>query len=211
MTLPDLPIPPELACDNEPLTDDQLDEYVAERLTILEDPDSAGVPHRWTITDDGAAEWALRRIAVIDAERADLNEKATAWRDRIQAWFDHATTPLDQRRDFFVFHLERYAYEQREATGRKTLTFPSGKVASRESKPAAIVVDEAAVIAWANANLPGELLESVVRTVVSVSLTGLRDVVTIDADREKVLYEGGELVPGTDVRPGAVSFTVTAS
>ena len=69
--------------------------------------------------------------------------------------------------------------------------------------------DEAAVLAWAKANLAGDELASVVKTVESVQVAGLRGLVFPSPDGEKAVAAWGEVAPGCEVRPGSVSFTVS--
>lgn len=215
----DLPIPADLALDEPPITDTDLDTYL-DVVDEGDDPDlfaaavdDSGRPrgpkfvHQWRIEDDSAAEWAMRRVAAFDAEVSSMAERADEWATRIRAWFENGTRPLARRRAFFVAHLERYATVRREQTGKATLNLPSGKVSTRSAGAAVVVADEAAVIAWAKANLDDVTRETVIKVAESILVSGLREVVSIAG--ETVVVDGGEIVPGVAVRPAGVSATVT--
>jgi hypothetical protein len=159
--LPDLPLPPELAAEQPPIPDHELATMEAAAVELAEEAgldlseavglvnDSEGAP-RWEITDLGAAEWAMRHVAEAAAQQAALQAQADEWGHRIQQWYHQAAMPLLARRTFFEGHLNRWAIAEREAGHGKTQTMPSGRVMTREQKPAVEVADEAAVIAWAD-------------------------------------------------------------
>lgn len=138
-------LPPELAVDEEPFDVAALTHY--EQL-----PESL---RAWTITDAGSADWAMRHLAQAEAELAALAERATVWAVKIEAWFDTASSNPRRSADFFRAHLEAYALAQREESGGKvkTITLPSGKIATRPgSGPKVRVGDPEAFKAWALAN-----------------------------------------------------------
>lgn len=144
--------------------------------------DAAQVEQRrpWRIEDDNAAEWAMRVVASIDADLADLAEKADGWQQRIQHWFRQGRRPLLARRVLLEHHLKDYARRERERDPkRKTVKLPAGSVSSRAGSPQAKVVDEAQVIAWARANLTDDACAEVVKVVESVLVSKLREVVTV--------------------------------
>lgn len=175
MALTDFPpIPAELAGDAPPLTDAELDAYfgyvdeqaseaavdpetVDEWLTTSEDDgvaeSVAARVARWRITDDGAAEWALRKLAEAQAEQEELRLRAEDWTARITAWFTQASKRPAQLSAKMEALLELYALERRAETGTATLTLPSGVVSTREAKPAAGVEDDEAVAEWIDLRL----------------------------------------------------------
>jgi hypothetical protein len=115
---------------------------------------------KWRITDDAAAEWALRRYAAADDEIAELNEQADTWRKQIDDWLAERTARPAATRAFFGQLLADYALRYREATGRATVILPSGAVPTRNESPKAVVADADAFVAWANESMP----EAVKRT-----------------------------------------------
>lgn len=172
-------IPPELAIDDEPFTLEQLDA----ELHSHGDPDAAAAHtvERWTITDAGAAEWAMAHVAAIDANLAELAEQHAAYLERIERWHKAAASKLDQRRGFFAAHLERYAAEHRarDPKRNKTLSLPSGKVSSTETHPKVAIADEATLIAWARDHMTDEDLAEVVKVTESAKVMELRKRVQI--------------------------------
>lgn len=149
------PLPAELALDEAPFDVDEFEQLEPEQLTD-EHPS-----RRWTITDDGAAEWAMRLLAAKQAEVDELAVKRDDWIDRIVAWFDHGAKGPQRTIAHFEALLERYAAERYEATKAATLSLPSGKVSSRKVGGAVDVVDAAAVVEWIRENLPDQVADLV--------------------------------------------------
>lgn len=127
------------------------------------DPVEAQAVHGWTIEDDGAAEWAMRRVAALDAKLAHLAELRDGWASRIAQWFDRSAVRLGRERLFFAARLVAYQERRRLADKRaKTLTLPSGDVTSTATGGNLVIVDKAAVVAWAEA-LGGDALDAIVK------------------------------------------------
>lgn len=158
MAIPaDLPIPPELAVEVEPISDDDLDLYFDVMATTP--GDGAGGPpeadlalaesvDRWQIDSDDLAEWALRKLAVAQEEVARLEQQALEWQRRIDEWFAQAAAPHRRRIAWATERLEDYALRLREAGGIATLTLPSGVLKTTVTKPAIEVADDAEVASW---------------------------------------------------------------
>lgn len=233
-----LPLPPELAApepDAERWVQGVVDEAVALANDAGLDPEEAGAqlatwdeeapapegPQRWRVTDDGGAEWALRHVAEAEAELAQLREQADHWAAKISDWFDHRARPLRARVGFFSAHLEAYALERRYANPKaKTLTLPSGRVQTTFVAPRAEVSDPGAVVAWAEAPVPGERhrrnparrplrrrtrADQVLKVTKRVDVAGLRSALVPGA---AVAADTGEVVPGVYVAPARVNATV---
>lgn len=153
MAMTDPTMPPSFA-GTDPLTDEELDalEHTGDPDHALPDP-----VQRFTVTDDGAAEWCMRHVRRIDAQLAAAEAQAAEWMGEISEWLRSRRDPLQARRSFFEHHLVTYAVARREADPKaKTLTLPSGDVATTERKP---VVDLPEVTGEAKARLEGELIE----------------------------------------------------
>lgn len=192
---PPLPIPAELAVDDEPFTLDELDESLADTTDEVADLR----PRRWRVEDDGAAEWAMRHLAVVEQDAADVETQATAWVERIAEWQARATRPLQTRAAFFRAHLEDYALRRREADPRaKSLTLPSGVVRTRVRGGDVVVADETALIAWAHEHLGSHDDGLVVKVVESVRVSELRKLVTVVEVPDSVTMSCGCSITTTD-------------
>lgn len=179
------PLPPELAGDylDPELLDRLWDEAVALASDTATDPqhvvhdlaESDDGP-RWSITDDGAAEWAMRHVAEADAQLAQLKAQRDEWVRHVTQWFERAAGRELARRSFFAQHLEGYAIAERERTGdkRKTVDLPSGKVRTSSGGPKVAVQEPAKVLAWAKG---AGVLEQVAPPKHELKLTPLRDLV----------------------------------
>lgn len=122
------------------------------------------------IADDSQAEWALRRLARLEA-RADTVRTMTAERvAALERWRDEQVASIDTDGAWYRDALERYHRSIHDADprewskkDRKTITLPSGKLTGRTSAPKVEVTDADAVLDWLLANRP--LLCSAVVTV----------------------------------------------
>lgn len=211
MTAPYMPLPAETAVDVEPFTDDEL----ARWYTYSDDDGPGDVPtvERWSITDTGSAEWAMAKYAAAQAEVEAIDRQAQAHLQRIVDWQNRQTQRQRQSMTFFATHLTEWALRERDETGTKSQVLPSGRVATRETKPKAEVEDEAAVIDWARRlGLSPEELDDVLRVSEKLLVSGLRARVAV-YDGKVVDKVSGEVVPGmtvtaasvtADVQPGAM-------
>ncbi len=191
------PLPPELALDDEPFPVEQLDTA----LSIGLHPGPVDAP--WQITDDGAAEWALRRLAEADAELHALSQRATDWSNRIRDWFEHRAKPLERRADFFRGRLHSYALDRREAGAGATLSLPSGKVSTLPGRVRVEVSDPEAFKVWAAANREHQLVRC------------RYDIAKVDAAKMLTAKDGlavddtGEVVPGVVLVEGEPTAKVS--
>lgn len=203
MALHDLPsdeIPPELALDGpEPFTLDHLDDVV----DLL--PEGSPVPEhlcdvlelvdRWTITDDGAAEWAMAHVAAIDANKAALDEQRKAYVERIDRWHRDAVRRLTSRRGYFAGHLERYAaaFRARDPKRNKSLHLPSGTVKSTEAQPKVAVANADRLVQWALDNMTDEDMRAVIKMEPLVSELRKRTVIVVRPIGYEVTLECGHV------------------
>lgn len=120
----------------------------------------------WTVTDDGAAEWAMRHVADAEREIGELRAQADEWTARIEDWFARKTRSAEARRAFMSAHLEAYALTLRAESGGKvkTVILPSGRVSTRGGGPRVVVYDEEAVLAWADRHHPNIVQRKVLVT-----------------------------------------------
>lgn len=174
--LPTRLLPPELG-GPEPLSAADVEALVT---FAANDPDAGPVAlpseeaRRWRIEDDGAAEWAMRRLAMAEEDLARIAAQADEWRKPIDEWQDHQARRPNSAAAFFRAHLEGYALRVQDASGGdiKTVALPSGKVGTREN-PARMAVDDPTVLLeWAKEHAPQAVAER-------VPLTALKEVAAV--------------------------------
>ena len=170
---------------------EQLDEDLAESETP------------WVIDGINSAEWAMRKLALAEKDKREIDEAAQEWHRQIDEWRKKELAVPERRIEFFSGHLERWALAEREANpDRKSWNLPSGSVKTRHSAAKVVVVDQTAVLEWARTAAP-----EVVVTKESVSLTALRDVVTMH-ELGIVMMGEAEIVPGVEVEDESFSVKV---
>lgn len=189
-------LPPSLALDEEPLDAGHLDEIVSEVVNEAESSGlspaevleswiadaRAGVATRdaWFVDGDGPAEWAMRKLAEIDANLAALDEQAVAYADKIRTWHSDARRRVSVQRAFFAGHLERYGIAVREANPkRSTIVLPSGKIATTDNRAKVEVADDETLIEWVDENLPATVADVIAPTSRRVLISELRKIATV--------------------------------
>lgn len=161
----DDPLPPELAVDEEPLSEPAIDFHAGVGAEEAEP-----LRPRWDVADDDVAEWALRKLGNAQRAEAQLRTQRDAWTDRISHWFDQASRPHAQRAAFFEGALKDYLRRRREADPKlNSIPLPSGRVASKAEPAKVVVAHEATVLDWIEDVLDREQRETVVRREVKVS------------------------------------------
>lgn len=166
----------------------------------------AAHPERWRVADDDAAEWAMARLA--EAQQVIVNDQARLreYQRRLATWFETRTATAWRRVVWWEAHLRLYALGER-AKGRKSFGLPSGRVATRGSdEPDAFIDDDAAVLAWAEANRP-----DLVKRDPSVLVSTLRTALTIEGGIAYAHTADGERVqvPGVIVKVSPPIVTIT--
>jgi hypothetical protein len=200
-------LPAFLAVESEPFSPEDLDLA----LEPSRDPDDtlwerSPAIARWTIEDEGAAQWAMALYAEALAEVFRISAQADEWAERIADWQESESRRAGQRLAFFRVLIEDYARRRREEDPRhKTLRLPSGEVKSRSVAARVVVVDSDVALNWLRQNAP-----ETIKVVQSVSMSELRKATRI-TDDGVVCPETGELVPGVEVEPDHVSFSVTVA
>lgn len=168
------------------------------RDPATETPD--GAP--FTITDDGAAEWALRKLAAHRAELATVQARADEEIARIDAWTKRHQARIDPHIDYFTDLLINYARQQR-TEGRKTLDLIAGVVKTTASGGGWRVADEDVLVSWLDRVRP-ELVERAPRVLKAAANKVLR----VAVDGQVVDEASGELVPGVVVEPSRVTVKI---
>lgn len=166
---------------------------------------------RFTIQDDGAAAWAMRKLRAIRSKQAENSRIAQDEIDRVQMWLKEVNAPLDRDASYFEGILRDYAIRCRESMddGRKSLNLPTGKVATRVGSDK-FEIDATAFLPWAKQNAP-----QLIRVKEEPNLSALKEFAVPPSDAPSATSDGvaitsdGEVIPGVRVTPGELSVTVT--
>lgn len=127
--------------------------------------------HRFAVTDRGTAEWAMRKAAEVEAQRAERRELAKQWRDEVDRWLTAELKPLDATFAFFEGHLNAYMLAERAASDGKvkSIKLTAGTLKSTGgSDPKPAIADSSEVLAWAE-ELPEELLDDAERSPLKIT------------------------------------------
>lgn len=133
------------------------------------------------------AEWAMRRLRELQDEVNEARAMHAAWRQPIDDWLAARVAVPQARVAFLNRKLEAFGILMRQANpNTATIPLPSGDIATRQAKePTVVIVDEDALIAWADEQLPALVYEDVVKTEQSVRVSELRkhvDIVEVEGD-----------------------------
>jgi phage host-nuclease inhibitor protein Gam len=169
----------------------------AERLDDALDLDAPeeDTPGHWQITDPGSADWALRKLGKVDAEAHQVSELAEQQIAAIEAWRGAEHGRLGAQREHWetllaIYHRARLEEDEKA----KTIRLPHGTLTARKLPDGIVIEDEDALMAWLGLNEVGYIR------------------VRRDLDRAAIkdaVLKNGEILPGVEVKPGDVRFTVT--
>jgi phage host-nuclease inhibitor protein Gam len=148
--------------------------------------------NQFTIESDRAAEWLLRKLANIEAEKARVQAQAAAIMSQLES-------DAESLRFLYAVQLEAYCRSKLEAAGgrRKSITFLQGTCAFRTVPPGLRITDFDAALSYAASVLPG-----LIQTVTTLDRAAYRDMAV------QRLNETGELLPGVEATPERESFTI---
>ena len=171
---------------------------IAERLDDALDLDTPTGPdssNHWQITDPGSADWALRKVAKVDAEAHQVSELAERQIAAIEAWRGAEHGRLGTQREHWETLLGLYHRQRLEEDEKaKTIRLPHGTLTARKLPDGIVIEDEDALLAWAKKDGP-----EYVRTRIDVDHPAVKTAV----------LKNGEIIPGVDIVKGDVRFTVT--
>lgn len=90
----------------------------------------------FSVKDDKAANWALRKIKHLQGQQESNNQLAQEEVDKIQEWNKGANDKLQRDIDYFQSLLANYAMEKRQEDPKfKKLELPNGKISFRKQQP----------------------------------------------------------------------------
>jgi Bacteriophage Mu Gam like protein len=142
--------------------EDELDEFLDDAeapdswrtwVTAEAHPDRVEHPGPWTIPDDGAADWALRKLAKAQAARAEVQRLAKARMTKIQQWLYDVEAPLIHDEAHWGALLSEYALRRRKETGKPSVRLPNGTLGTtlRDKGGSVEIADVAALAAFLDA------------------------------------------------------------
>jgi phage host-nuclease inhibitor protein Gam len=88
------------------------------------------------VDDDQKADWALRKIAAVKAQKADIKAQAEQQMNVIKQWETEQAERLEKDVEYFTSMLISYATQKRESNPKfKTQKLPHGKIGFRKQQP----------------------------------------------------------------------------
>ena len=155
-------------------------------------------PQGFTVTDDSAAQWCMKKIKEAEADRA-------MWKAHYEAQMEKVNKAADESVAYFTAKLEEYfATVPHKATKtQESYSLPGGKLIQKHQQPA-YETDDDKLVPWLKQNFMGQL----VKVKESADWAGLKKVVTVTPDGMHVATDDGEIVPGVTVTPRPDVFKV---
>ena len=137
------------------------------------------------ITDDASANWLLRKLANLEAEKARIQAQAAEMVRQLDA-------DAERLKHLYEGELLDYCRRTLAANGnrRRSCTFLQGSVSFRSVGPSVKVSDPAEALVYAQ-----ESGLHVVKTVVTLDMGAFRE------QAEAYMQEMGELLPGLETTP----------
>ena len=158
------------------------------------------------------ADWALRKLGQLEAQKRQRAAFVAAEIERLQAWQAHEDRQAERFAAYLTALLRPYD-DQLKAEGKvsarhKSYRLPHGALTARQA-PIEWEVDEATLLAWAEATDPETLVrvtKAPAWNVIKPQLIPARDDPLAEATMEVIDPRTGEVrvvpVPGVRVKPG---------
>ena len=185
-----------------PLTLDTLEELT---LPGDADPDEEQAPQCWSITDDGCADWALKKIKTEKDELDRITALAEQEIARLKEQVERAQRRYEQNTAFLTSMLEQFfdtVEHKRTKTGTESYRLLHGQLVR---KPAGIKPepDHEKLVAWLRQNG----YENLVKVEESARWGELKKQITFTGTIATIT-ETGEIVEGVNVTETAPAFSV---
>lgn len=161
----------------------------SETRMMIEWEDEQDRDETWTIEDDSAAGWAVRKIAEKQAQR----DREVEWH---KEQIERAKVRCDNDVAWLTMKLEEYSERlpMRETKTQYSFPVPGGKLIRQKPKQELFLVDEAAALAA----LEEDGRDDLIKVKKSVDWAGLK----------KESKDTGELLPGVELRDVPEKFVV---
>ena len=157
------------------------------------------------INDDGAASWAMRKLAEINDQLLSNEQIHKQETERLNLWLTEVNKPLESKTLFFKSILEDYARRERNEKDRKTISLPHGKVSTRPASDK-WETDTATLLAFLKTNE----LTDLIKVKEEPSMTAVKNAFTVTPDGQ-VLTAEGEIVPGVKIIQTDISVSINTS
>lgn len=125
--------------------------YELELEEATETVEAAEVGGRFEIKDLESANWAFRKLAVIERKRKEIRELADKEIERIKNWQEQEEKSLDYSKEFFEGLLTEYFAREREKDPKFKVSTPYGKISTRKQQPK-WHYDEDKLVKWLKEN-----------------------------------------------------------
>lgn len=156
------------------------------------------------VNDDGAAAWAIERLAEVKAEMAKHQALRDKGVQRLDDWLEHVQKPLVANASFFEHLLADYARRQRLESDRKTIALPHGKVSTRITKPK-LLIDTERFLEWARANRP-----AFIRVKEEANIAEMNASVVIQ-ETKVIDPDTGQIIDGVSATSEEMSIKITVN
>lgn len=162
------------------------------QVDMDETPTELLLDERWTIRDDGAADWTIRRIGAI---RQDCDRKIAVCKSRIanlQKLIERYEQDKTERTNWFWLRLQEWFRLQPNKRVTKTserYDLPSGRLVLKRRQPE-IQRDEAVLLDWVRKNLP-----EAVKVTVKPDWAAVKEAAAVVNGQYVIATEDGEVVP----------------
>lgn len=188
-----------------PVTPLTLEELEGLTLPGDADPDEEQAPQRWSITDDGCADWALKKIKTEKDELDRITALAEQEIARLKEQVEKAQRRYEQNTAFLTSMLEQFfdtVEHKKTKTGTESYRLLHGQLVRKPGgfKPEP---DHEKLVAWLRQNG----YENLVKVEESARWGDLKKQITFTGTIATIT-ETGEIVEGVNVTETAPAFSV---
>jgi hypothetical protein len=157
------------------------------------------------VTDLNSLNWTFRKVQALKEKEKEIKQLAQKEKDRIEWWERQELSGVNQSLEFFQSLISEYHAAVLEDNPKaKTLSTPYGKTKARKSKEAPEKVNEDTILK--------HVIESGMDDYLKTSLKWgdmKKDLKIVELEGKKVVVDSlGQVVPGVEVKPESISFSL---
>jgi hypothetical protein len=161
--------------------------------------------HTFKITDLSSLNWAFRKVQALKTNQSEVKRLADGERERISFWEQKELSSIDDSLSFF----EGLIYEYHNAVlsenpKAKTLSTPYGKAKARMTKAQPEKVNEELILQHV---IESNMDEFIKQSVKWGDLKKSLKIVEVEG-KKAVIDENGQVVPGVEVKPEGITFSM---
>ncbi|MFI3545132.1 host-nuclease inhibitor Gam family protein [Mammaliicoccus sciuri] len=170
---------------------------------IEQELENTEVEESFKIKDLETANWALKKIAAINAKQKEISDLAEKEIEKIEAWRNQEISKYDNSKEGLESLLVEYYRVEKEKDSKFKLSTPYGKVTSRKGTKKWEIPNKERIIE----TLKARGFNDLIRTKEDINLADMKKQFNV-TDSGHVIDSNGETLEGAYVTENPTSYSI---